>query len=391
MFKVKPLPVATPLLEGESINSWLLRSSLNQGCNLSTILFYHWSKYNLRHHDFDKGFNYIDKQIHQDMATLAKTDIESFDRQNLIKFNEDIGLSYQPNISLTWVLPVPKFNSKTTVGHRYCYQCMHEDKNAYLKLKWRFSWYVYCNKHLVPLQNSCASCGLPYQPHLIKAHHQFINRCPHCQEKLKACTKIEMLYEDAYSFQTMAEQALFNNQAIAFGHSITSADWFELMLFFINLIRKSTLEKNLIYHTLMKAFDINIKELKLKKTRTGLKFDCLPYSERIMLMAYAKKMYEITEDNWLAICKTHRLTQNSFRLGKRPTIPKAFMPIYNKLPSVTKPQVKAKRALKPKSSKAVNTSWERMQLRIERLKSYDKAKLNERARRAVKSTSLSEL
>ena len=63
MVSVKPLPVATPLLDDESINSWLLRVSLNQGCDLSTILFYHWSKYNLRHHDFDKGFNHINKQI----------------------------------------------------------------------------------------------------------------------------------------------------------------------------------------------------------------------------------------------------------------------------------------------------------------------------------------
>ena len=138
MFSVKSLPVATRLLDNESINSWLLRASLNQGCNLSTILFYHWSKHNLRHHDFDKGFNHIDKQIHQDMAMLAKTNVSSFDNRSLIKLNSDIGLEYQPNSSLTWILPIPKFHSKTMVGHQYCYQCMHEDKNAYLKIKWRF-------------------------------------------------------------------------------------------------------------------------------------------------------------------------------------------------------------------------------------------------------------
>ena len=387
MVSVKPLPVATPLLDDESISSWLLRVSLNQGCDLSTILFYHWSKYNLRHHDFDKGFHHINKQIHQDMAVLAQTDTKFFDNRSLIQFNEDIGLEYRPNISLTWVLPIPKFHSKTMVGHQYCAQCMQEDKSAYLRLKWRFSWIVYCEQHLISLQSSCSSCGLPYQPHLIKANHRFINRCPHCREKLSAEAVNQLLCTDAYEFQLKAEQVLSANQAIVFGHSITSGDWFELTLFFINLIRKSTLEKELIYKNLVETLGIcGIDGLRLSKTRTGLKFDYLSYEERVMLIAYANQMLKIKFDDWLLACKKNNLTQNSFRLGKRPVIPKAFLPIYKELPSVVKRQIKGSRiSAKPKSARAVNTSWERMQLRIEKLKIYDKAKPNKRARRATKS------
>lgn len=385
MLNVKPLPIATPLIDEESINSWLLRASLNQGCDLSTILLHHWSEHNLRHHDFDKGFNHINMQIHQGMAMLAESDVKSFDDRSLIKLNDDIGLKHQSNSSLTWVLPIPKFHSKTTVGHQYCYQCMQDDKNAYLKLKWRFSWSVYCEQHLTSLQDTCASCGLPYQPHLIKAHHQFINRCPHCREKLVMGAEDRPLYKDAYEFQILAEQALFTNQAIAFDRSVTSAEWFELMLFFMNLIRRSTLERNLIYRLLMKALNIDIEGLELKKTKTGLKFDCLPYSERVMLIAYTMKLHKITFDNWLVVCQKNNLTQNSFRLGKRPIIPKAFLPIYEELPSVVRRQIKGQRTtLKPKSPKAVNISWERMQSRIERLKSYDQAKPNKRARRTTK-------
>lgn len=386
MVSVKPLPVATPLLDDESINSWLLRVSLNQGCDLSTILFYHWSKYNLRHHDFDKGFNHINRQIHQDMAVLAQTDVKLFDNRSLIQFNEDIGLEYRSNISLTWVLPIPKFHSKTMVGHQYCAQCMQEDKSAYLRLKWRFSWVVYCEQHLKPLQNSCSICGLPYQPHLIKANHRFINRCPHCREKLSAQTVNQPLCADAYEFQLTAEQVLSANQVVVFGHSITSSDWFELILFFINLMRKSTLEKDLIYKKLIETLDIGIDGFELSKTKTGLKFDYLSYGERVMLIAYANQMLKITFDDWLLTCKKNNLTQNSFRLGKRPVIPKAFLPIYKKLPSVVKRQVQGSRvSAKPKSARAVNNSWERMQLRIEKLRIYDKAKPNKRTRRATKS------
>lgn len=386
MFNVKPLPVATQILDGESINSWLLRASVNQGCDLSIILFYHWSKYNLRHHDFDKGFNHIDKQIHQDMATLAKTNVETFDNRSLIKFNYDIGINYQPNRSLTWVLPIPKFNSKTMVGHQYCPQCMQDDKSAYLKLKWRFSWTVYCEQHLILLQDACYNCGLPYQPHLIKAHHQFVNRCPHCREKLHLISSNQLLCMDALEFQSIAEQVLLTNQAMAFGHSINSSDWFELMLFFINLIRKSTLEKGLIYKNLINTLDIKVEGFELKKIKTGLKFDYLSRTERVVLMAYANQMHKITCNDWLSACEKNNLTQNSFRLGKQPVIPKAFLSIYKELPSVVKPQSQVEKTYaKPKSAKAVNTSWERMQLRIEKLRIYDQAKPNKRARRLIKS------
>lgn len=386
MVSVKPLPVATPLLDDESINSWLLRVSLNQGCDLSTILFYHWSKYNLRHHDFDKGFNHINKQIHKDMAVLAQTDTEFFDNRNLIQFNKDIGLEYRSNISLTWVLPIPKFHSKKMVGHQYCAQCMEDDKNAYLRLKWRFSWVVYCEKHLKPLQNSCSSCGLPYQPHLIKANHRFINRCPHCREKLNAEKANQLLCADAYEFQLKAEQVLSATQTMIFGHSITSADWFELMLFFINLIRKSTLKKHFIYKSLVETLDLGIEGFELSTTRTGLKFDYLSYDERVMLMAYANQMLKIKFDDWLLACKKNNLTQNSFRLGKKPVIPQAFLPIYEDLPSVIRRQTKGSEvSAKPKSARAVNTSWERMQLRIEKLRIYDKSKPNKRTRRSTKS------
>lgn len=103
-------------------------------------------------------------------------------------------------------------------------------------------------------------------------------------------------------------------------------------------------------------------------------------------MAYANRMLKITFNNWLLACRKNNLTQNSFRLGKRPVIPKAFLPIYNELPSAIKRQIKGNRiSAKPKSAKAVNTSWERMQIRIEKLKIYDKAKPNKRIRRATKS------
>lgn len=126
--------------------------------------------------------------------------------------------------------------------------------------------------------------------------------------------------------------------------------------------------------------------LRLSKTRTGLKFDYLSYEERVMLIAYANQMLKIKFDDWLLACKKNNLTQNSFRLGKRPIIPKAFLPIYNELPSAVKRQIKANRiSAKPKSARAVNNSWERMQLRIEKLKIYDKSKPNKRARRATKS------
>lgn len=67
--KINPLPIRTPLYDGESLTSWIVRAGLNQGCDYGAILYYHWSQYALLQCDFDKGFNAIDPKINEGLQS----------------------------------------------------------------------------------------------------------------------------------------------------------------------------------------------------------------------------------------------------------------------------------------------------------------------------------
>lgn len=381
--KVEPLPVPTPYIVGETLTSWLLRASLNQGCNVGALLFYHWDKYKLRQVDFDKGFNHVDTKIHEDIAILAQTDVATFEQFTLTRFSEVIEAKRSEYKNIQWVLPVSKTLKTSQQGHYYCPTCLEDDETAHLDLNWRFAWYVYCHKHLRVLQDKCKYCGLLYQPSLIQANQRYINRCPHCQQKLAIIVSDALLIPDAYQFQMAALSAWQNNQATALGVELNAHDWFELMGFFHLIVRQVHNTHTKKFKDLLKRFKIRTHAIPIKKIKTGWVFELLPFDERVMLMAYATRLSKVPIDEWVAGCKAVGLQQGHFHFGKAPTIPTAFLPILNELEPITQltRNVKQKeykdnvedsqetrsKELKPKSAKAVALSWARMQVRIERL------------------------
>lgn len=377
--KVYPLPIPTPLFEGESLTSWIVRAGLNQGCDYLAILYYHWSQYKLNSQDFDKGFNHTDPKIHDGLAVLARTSREEIEQHTLIVQTEAMGNEFKANNKLKWVVPVIKTSKNKTSPYPYCHLCLKDDETAHLKYKWRFSWYVYCDVHDFAISEDCFRCGLPYQPFRIKAPKRHINYCPHCGFNLSHAPINLLVVDEAYEFQKNAERVLATNECTIFGQGCDSKQWFELMLFYINLSRKSLLADNINnqhYRLLLSLGMDKTDGVALVKPRTGLDFNLLPRHERIMLMAYATRLSKIPLQDWLDACKELKLSRKAFKFGKNPTIPEAFNPIFERLPdnNTRKPVNNVTIQLKPKSVKAVTVSWERMKIKIAKLDSHAKIK-----------------
>lgn len=382
--KIYPLPIPTPLYDGESLTSWVVRAGLNQGCDYGAILYYHWSQYKLLSHDFDKGFNAIDPKIQDGIAILARTNRENIEQHTLIMQTQVMGNEFKSYNKLKWVVPVIKTSKDSMTPYPYCPLCLADDNTAHLKYKWRYSWFVYCDVHKTAMSENCFSCNLPYQPFRIKAPKRYIGYCSHCDFKLSHAPTNLLVIDEAFEFQQTAEKVLSTNQCIIYGKSYDSKQWFDLMLFYINLIRKSLLssKKNNQHYRLLVGLGMQREDIPLVKPKTGLDFDLLPRHERIMLMAYATRLSKIPLETWLAVCKELNLSQSAFKLGKNPTIPVAFNPIFEQLVDRTGGNVShsPKTALKPKSVKAVTVSWERMKLKIAKLQTHAEIKENRKAR-----------
>lgn len=373
-YRLTPLPVPTDLYHDESITSWLVRASLNQGCSAEAFTSHYWQGIDLWRMDVDKGFNHISRQIHTDMALLAQTSRIYFDRQNLMDFATRANTLVESiNMCNTWVLPLLKVNNRPSLGYYYCPLCFMEDKNAYLRLNWRHSWYVYCHHHNIAMEYKCSTCNTPFQPNLISPKLRYINRCPTCEHKLgENPMATKPFFSNAYELQQRTLHVLDNNEAVIFGKKISLADWFALMRFYINLVRQAARQKdnNHMYFRLLTELDIQTGNLKvvqpdLVETKTNLPFECLPSDERIQLMCYANLLIKIPLENWILACEGVGASQNSFYLNRRKqVVANAFMPVHEALQVYSKQRTNKPSKSQPASIKSVKKSWERLQRKL---------------------------
>lgn len=369
-FRVKPLTFATPMLEGESITSWMVRAALNQGCSPSTLTFWFWPEYRVWTYDVDKGFDHIDHSIHADMAVLARGDVECFDKQTLVSFARETNNSEGRKISLAWTQPLSKRNRYSRVGYPYCPDCMKHDKGAYLKLKWRFTWSVCCSDHRKLLQAECPNCHLPYQPQLLNPEHRFINRCHSCHSKVDKATIEVNPSEVIYQFQHLADQVFDEKEGAVLGNVVDISEWFEYLLFLINMVRLAARNPDYMFGKLLYDFGIDVRGISLPKT--ALRFDYLPLEERVVLLESAYHIFQKSCADWVQSCQALNVTQNSFQWSKKTVVPKAFYEVYCSLPRTQTRAYGAKCSnINPTSPDAVMTSWQRLQRKIEMTKNYE--------------------
>lgn len=370
-YRIKPLTFATPLLEGESLTSWLVRAALNQGCSPSTLTFYFWPEYRIWTYDVDKGFEHIDSNIHADMAVLAKTTVDAFNHQTLMNFAKEADNSLTEKTGLTWTRPLSKRNRYSRIGYPYCADCLKEDKTAYLKLKWRFTWSVCCTKHKKFLQLECPHCHYPYQPQLINPEQRYINRCHSCHHKLDTEVTDIPPSETIYQFQLLADQVFQNKQGTVLGKLVSMGDWFDYLLFLINMTRLALRNPDYMFGKLL--FEFGLKVDTLSTPKTALRFDYIPIEEKTVLLECAFHLFRINSSKWISACEALNVTQNSFHWSKNTVVPTAFKQVYNQLPKTPKRRRSLKSTdIQPTSPETVMAAWNRLQRKIEMKNHYDK-------------------
>ncbi len=377
--RIKPLTIKTPLYYDESISSWLIRAALNQGCDILTFTQFYWPDYRLWTYDVDKGFNHIDGQVHKDMAILADMHYRAFNSKTLMSFAERMGLSdSSKQISIPWTQPLTKRNRRALLGYQYCPLCMHSDKEARLKLSWRFTWTLYCVQHQIRLQSTCTQCEQPYQPQLLEANMRYINHCHSCKSKLAQATDNQSSYlldDYSYKFQRMASQVYVDGFGYALGKKTPMQDWFELMSFYVNIVRRAVSKPDYMFGKLLNSFGINTATITPPKT--GLRLDQLPIDERIELLGFAIRLNDIDVSTWIRKCEEMHVTQNSFNWSKGMLIPEAFKPIYEQLPFTKVQERKSNKNLNtPRAPESVMKLWERLKRKTEMRELYDQDRLN---------------
>lgn len=375
---VKPLFFRTPIFDDESIASWLIRAAFRQGCSVTTFASYYWEEYRLWTLDVDKGFNFVDETIHEDMAILAETTRERFDFKNLTWLSKGMSSTTGKYRTTPWVLPLFKRNRHALYGYHYCPVCLEEDKIPYMRLLWRYSWYTYCHVHAVKMENRCHSCDALFQPGLLSQELQTINHCHSCHEVVtNDYLGNLLLIPEVFELQKQVMQVLEDKQAVVFGQMVNSVDWFDLIGFFITLTKIAARHADNQYKMFRLFNELGldtsrVSAFSLKESETGLVFESLPIHERIRYLRYAKMLLDIPLDKWVCACLAVEANQNSFMFnGKKSVLPRAFMPVINQLPLVEEQKREKRQFDKPATLNAVKKSWARLQKKASAWAEYE--------------------
>jgi len=149
--------------------------------------------------------------------------------------------------------------------------------------------------------------------------------------------------------------------------------WFEHLLFLINLVRRGLKNSNYMFGKLIALLGIDGSTLSSPKT--ALRFDYLPVDERVALLECAYHLLQVDANDWIDACLDLDITQNSFQWSKSTVTPKAFSAVYDQLHRVpTRSYGAQSEDMKPASPKVVMASWNRLKRKMQMREHYDKHK-----------------
>ncbi len=173
MFRIRPLP-----LKDELLSSWLIRTAYLHHSDPATFLNLYFPEYDYHLWDNDLDLYNNDSFFNR---LLIKTGFrkETIYGMTLKSYEGYLSETIHPDNRNAFIIPV--FRRKRNIrqhAQRICPFCLKEDKQPYLRKKWRLFFSTACVKHKCFLIDKCPSCGEPFVIH----KRLFDGDFPHCRK-----------------------------------------------------------------------------------------------------------------------------------------------------------------------------------------------------------------
>jgi hypothetical protein len=140
------LPWAPSFYPGESFCSWILR--LTGACQYTFHQISQLTTIKPKKKDWDLGLSTEQKHKFLQSVGLGCDDLPKE------RIDEDFLRSHAFRL-------IPR-QAKNLPSYAWCDQCFLEDKDPYLRWRWRYKNYTYCLKHKTKLQERCPTCESLY-------------------------------------------------------------------------------------------------------------------------------------------------------------------------------------------------------------------------------------
>lgn len=343
----------------ETMSSWLIRSSLYQGCDTLTLASTVWGKYRIWTTDFER---YLPPHLLEPLSQATGVDVENLDKMLLIhnarlhsnEFNQNNGI-------WPWVMCQGLRNRKKSMGQPFCPICLSED-SAYLKKEWRMAWATTCTKHQILLQDKCAECGFLFHPAKLSGFEKSLSICHHCGNDVghnPVCTSASLV------------QAIIQKNGhlglMYLNKPVDMATWLATLRGFISLIRKAAARPN--SHLAKMIYELGINKDSLIAPQTAGTFEWLPIHERNGLLQNAFVLIQHNTEDLISAALNHSVTANTIQNALEKNVPETFQLFITQLEPCNKVLSKRDTQPKPLSEEAVMKKWARLQRKINRIMS----------------------
>ncbi len=297
MFRIRPLP-----LNDELLSSWLIRTAYMHHSDPATFLNLYFPEYDYHLWDNDLDLYNNDSFINRlSLKTGYKKEI--FYGMTLKSYEGRLSETIHYNNRNAFIMPI--FRRKRNIrqhAQRICPLCLKEDKQPYLRKKWRLFFSTACVKHKCFLIDKCPSCGEPFVihkrlydgdfPHCRKCGFSFKNAEPEfISENSHGLKAIEKIYD-------ILEKGMFEYE----NNYYYSFFFFYILNRFTNLI-KGGYRKNLP----VELGILENGELPVSNT-PGIPFVMeLNIKQQYVLFSALMRVFE-SRDGIIRFCKDNRLT-----------------------------------------------------------------------------------
>lgn len=342
---IKPFP-------DELLSSWLIRTSLANGSDPSSLVGAIWGNWRAWTVDIDRSAP-VDR-----LATLSKVSGMSIERLKIMTLQPIIEfILNQSNLNSKqawqWVIPTGSRNRTRINGLHFCSECLKENP-VYFKKSWRLAWNTACPKHHVLLSISCPACSSTISPHLVTFENTDLRKCVVCHYDL---TKIPAIKADktVVDLQDFVDSLVLSpckTHEYPLG-ILDASELFEVLHFLVIFLH--TAYKGLMpFQRLFSELDLRIEDAHFSHS-SGTTFEAYPVLERYFLMQAVSRIFLRSREDVIKLFVQTGLTQQM--LSVKIDRPKIIDEACEKLLNNSRNSVLAKhpkKSIKPRSKAEVD-------------------------------------
>ncbi len=328
------LPIPVRLHVDESLSSWMIRAALRHGCSPFDFSQYYWEKLRVWTKDVDRGFQYIDPFVHQEIAKLSRCRLESVMGVSLYSLMSLLFECINPKEAIKWIIPISNRNRTHKTGQYYCPQCLEYGKSCYFPISWRFAWHLVCPTHGSILVNQCPYCHTPYQPHLLHARDKYINTCHVCKRSLGQ----ELDTRQDWQFiriQNDIDGVFQKGKSRLWGESVSAQQWFSLLRYLQMFLRNAIEHGTKPQRDFLDYMQIDLEDI--AQIKSGLAFEYLTCDERRVLLSEAYKLIIKPKSLWFKALSQCACKKQTF-INVRRALPQSLVQLIQSLPDNRTPK-----------------------------------------------------